>query len=342
VLQVVIIASANGWSGLMYDIIDAENFGAAVYFIVAVLVLNFWLINLFVAVITNSFAAIRADTKKSAFGAAPLARSVLVGGDDEEEEEGYVPVRRTNRIAEVYESIRWGWVLLAFAELVLQASRDVDMSDTHEQVIALGELVLTFVFDAEIIIRVVAELPDWRVFFLRPTNLLDLLLATGSSIIQIPAIRDSQAYPYLTVFQLARFYRVILEVPRMRPLMMSVFGNMYGLFNMLVFLLFVNALSALVAIQLLRPDLPADGQVSFLNLFNAFLGVYQVFSSENWTNVLYAAMTAELPRKQTFFIAVYMTIWMFFANCGYPSLLKPLLRHADHHLQSLCSRCLSP
>ena len=51
--------------------VDAEFFISCFYFIIGIVVLNFWLINLFVAVITNTFAAIRSQTKKSAFGAAP-------------------------------------------------------------------------------------------------------------------------------------------------------------------------------------------------------------------------------------------------------------------------------
>ncbi len=59
------------WSGLMYQMMDAEFFVSCFFYIVCIIVLNFWLINLFVAVITNTFSAIRSDTKKSAFGAAP-------------------------------------------------------------------------------------------------------------------------------------------------------------------------------------------------------------------------------------------------------------------------------
>ena len=55
----------------MYSMIDAEFFVSCFYFIIAIVVLNLWLINLFVAVITNTFAAIRSETQKSAFGAAP-------------------------------------------------------------------------------------------------------------------------------------------------------------------------------------------------------------------------------------------------------------------------------
>jgi hypothetical protein len=54
----------------MYSMMDAEFFISCFFFIVCVIVLNFWLINLLVAVITNTFSAIRSQTKKSAFGAA--------------------------------------------------------------------------------------------------------------------------------------------------------------------------------------------------------------------------------------------------------------------------------
>ena len=62
----------------MYSMIDAEFFVSCCFFIVCIVVLNFWLINLFVAVITNTFSAIRSDTKKSAFGAAPYVACCLI------------------------------------------------------------------------------------------------------------------------------------------------------------------------------------------------------------------------------------------------------------------------
>jgi hypothetical protein len=64
-----VLASVNSWSGVMYAMMDAEFFISCLFFIIGIVILNFWLINLFVAVITNTFSAIRAETKKSAFGA---------------------------------------------------------------------------------------------------------------------------------------------------------------------------------------------------------------------------------------------------------------------------------
>jgi hypothetical protein len=59
------------WSTLMYSVMQSEFFVSCFFFIICLIVLNFWLINLFVAVITNTFFAIRTNTRSSAFSAAP-------------------------------------------------------------------------------------------------------------------------------------------------------------------------------------------------------------------------------------------------------------------------------
>lgn len=124
-----------------------------------------------------------------------------------------------NKVKVFYSYTRWGWIFLALASLVVQATTTANMSQRHQQLLYNIELFLTVAFDVEILIRIVAELPAWRVFFNHGNNWFDLILALGSTVVQIPAIHQSNVYPWLTIFQIARFYRVILEFPRMRPLM---------------------------------------------------------------------------------------------------------------------------
>jgi hypothetical protein len=233
---------------------------------------------------------------------------------------------RRNIVRGLYENIRWCWVALALGSLVLQATREVDIGPTHQQVLNIGELVLTIAFDIEIAVRIIAHLPDWRGFFVQGNNYLDTVLAIGSTIIQIPAVHNSPAYPWLTIFQLARFYRVILEIPRMRPLLLSVFGNMHGLVNMSLFLILVNYLSALFASQLLRGDLPSSQTMNFGQIFTSFLAIYQIFSSENWTNVLYSSAMAEIPLGQSWIVVLFIVGWFFFANCVLPLFYRVVLQ----------------
>ena len=74
---------------------------------------------------------------------------------------------------------------------------------------------------------------------------------------------------------------------------------MYGLSNMALFLIIINYIAALVAVQFLRGDFGNDQNENFGEIWNAFLAMYQVFSSENWTNVLYSAGQAEQPLGQS-------------------------------------------
>jgi len=128
---------------------------------------------------------------------------------------------RPNTVKIFYEYTYWFWVFLALASLVLQATRTVEVGPVHQMILDNGELAITLAFDIEIVLRVLSTLPNWRTFFNQGDNWLDLFLAITTSIIQIPSIHRSNSYPWFTIFQLMRFYRVILEVPRMRPLLVS-------------------------------------------------------------------------------------------------------------------------
>ncbi|KAG9119536.1 calcium channel protein [Ceratobasidium sp. 392] len=169
-------------------------------------------------------------------------------------------------------------------------------------------------FDVDIVWRSIGYLPHWREFFSKKNNNLDLTLAIASTIIQIPMIKDSDVYPWLTIFQLARFYRVILVIPRMRPLLLRVFGNMTGIANMVLFLLLTNYIAALLAVQLLRGDLPEDTDMNYGQISLSFLGMYQIFSSENWTDILYDAAASEVPYQQAIIVAIFLCGWFLFAN----------------------------
>lgn len=59
----------------------------------------------------------------------------------------------------------------------------------------------------------------------------------------------------------------------------------------------------------------SNDAVNFGQLYNAFLAVYQVFSSENWTDVLYNAGQAELQLGQTVLVVLFISLWLLFANC---------------------------
>lgn len=147
----------------------------------------------------------------------------------------FIQGRKTPARFNVFKTIcnytYWVWVILALASLSLQATRTAVISPTHVLILYYGELAITLAFDAEIVLRILASLPQWRRFFEHGNNWMDGVLAIACTIIQIPAVRNSSLYPWFTIFQLARFYRVILVVPRMKPLLVSYFHFPISLYN---------------------------------------------------------------------------------------------------------------
>jgi hypothetical protein len=55
-----------------------------------------------------------------------------------------------------------------------------------------------------------------------------------------------------------------------------VFGSFAGLLNLVIFLLLVTLIASLVAVQLLRGDIPEGETMTFSQTYNSFLGMYQV------------------------------------------------------------------
>jgi len=315
--QIVIVASANTWTGNMYDMMSAEYFASCLYFIVGVIVLNFWLINMFVAVITTSFGDMREETKHSAFA----SKKVTVGGgmDDLGPGEPGSPRglgRGVNWVRKVYGWSGRLWAGAILTDIVFQAMTSSDMSLAEERRLSRIELGFTIAFAVEMVIRAVASLPDWRVMFTKPENQTDLVLAVVTVIIQIPVIKNSEAYKWLQIFQIARFYRVVLAFPRLKRLLVKLTGTISGLINMIVFLLLMNIVVAIVSVQLFRgvpdPDDDDTTSMTYMTTYNSFLATYQILSSENWTDVANNVLSSQQGQMQIVIASLLFAGWVLF------------------------------
>lgn len=81
----------------------------------------------------------------------------------------------------------------------------------------------------------------------------------------------------------------------------------------------ITYLCAIFAVQLVRGDIPEeiDGEpvrITFFTMYNAFLGMYQVFSSENWTDVLYNATMVQSPYNIGWISAMFFVGWFILSN----------------------------
>lgn len=186
------------------------------------------------------------------------------------------------------------------------------MGPDRASFIDTAEVVVTLALDVEIVIRIVA---DFRIFHRKLPNLVDLALAVITSIILIPPIRNSgQPYAWLTVFQIVRSYRVVLAIPITRKLILLVLGNITGISNLMLFVFIITLLMAIFASQLFRGELPEleDGEhleISFGTFFNCFLGMYQILTSENWTDILYNVTSHTTSLQTAWYGAIFLIGW---------------------------------
>lgn len=92
------------------------------------------------------------------------------------------------------------------------------------------------------------------------------------------------------------------------------------------------------------PEADSTGTIDFYQVFNSFLGMYQVrllekafsynrhtdqlleqiLSSENWTDVVNTVLSSETGRLQIVLAAIFLSGWMFFGYC------ESLLYHAQN------------
>jgi hypothetical protein len=206
---VFVIMSSNTWSDLLYTVADTDYLISSVFFIVGMLILSLWLISLLIAVITSSFQIIREESKTSAFTGVEIKEE-----DDENNDEK----KRVSGLKRLYDKTLWVWVVVIAFGLVAQMMRSANMSEFRRTFINATEIIVTFILFVEIIIRIIV---DWRHFFKGRRNLIDLMIAIITVIIQIPAIKhahDGKAYAWLSIFQIIRVYRIVLAVPMTRDL----------------------------------------------------------------------------------------------------------------------------
>jgi hypothetical protein len=198
--------------------------------------LTFWLVNLVIAVITSSFQVTREELQQSAFVSRrqqySLYRYILIIRKLLDNEiEGIVEERPISYGQRLYDRTKLIWIGLIAIDLTIQALRTATMSTSYQRLLGtsfrslvnidITETVATVIFDVEIIIRFAVSFPDWRSFFRKKSNCLDLFLALATSVIQIQPIHNSGVYGWLTIFQIMRVYRIIMAVPITRDLLVS-------------------------------------------------------------------------------------------------------------------------
>lgn len=87
----------------------------------------------------------------------------------------------------------------------------------------------------------------------------------------------------------------------------------------------ITFLVGILACQLVRGDIPTFDQfgneyeMSFRTVWNSFLAMYQILSSENWTQILYAATEFQTQYHVAWISATFFIAWFIVGNSNVPN-----------------------
>ncbi|KAF9327881.1 calcium channel protein [Podila minutissima] len=314
-LTVFTISSMEGWTDVEYWVMDGDSKWAAIYFCISIFLMSFLMIPLFIAGITYSFGAVRAEKRHSAFSSKPRNTRILL--DTAEGWQFEDQIRQVQSSARQYvirlvndPAFPYVGALFVFLNLVVMCFRRYDSTPEELRRIDRAEMGFTILFLIEICLRM-AGASSWNAFVKKKSNVFDLFLAIATTVILLPVVHNWEWYRYLTVFQVLRAYRLIPAIPGVRELMSSVIGSATGMMNLLLITFMFLLVCAPIPMMLFGGDMESeDAQpINFDDLGQSFIALFVILTGENWVEVMYEGLDAHPARYKQIYGAIFFVVY---------------------------------
>lgn len=321
---VFVIMSANTFTDIMYYTMDTDNIGSSLFFIFCIFILTVWLLNVFIAVIVTSFNIAQledAEDKKRKDEGRRTSLLAIFGFNDKLHNQKVYPLIQKRLYLRIYYKIEIFFVMLIATDLIIQALRDHNMSDQRAHGLYRFEAAVTATLFVEIIIRFLLYYPHWRTFFMSRRNFFDMFLAIITGIIILGPVKSllGHAYYWLTVFQIARIYRVVLSIGITRNLWMKLTNNIKAIFDLALFYYILLFLLSIIVTRYFegtatKEDTTEDFFTSLYTLPNAFMSLYIITTTENWTTAVYGLQEAAKTVSLRAFGTIFLYAWFVVSN----------------------------
>lgn len=321
-----VIFSLNTFSDIMYHVIDSERLVASIFFIVGVIILAYGLASLFISVVASTFQNVKnLKDQVAKEGGNEGIFTIIIESirhflkhffiNNSSDFQGVVLTH--SAAGQVFYYLREIPLLVIFADLIFQCTVTVHTSPDTLHKLYLWEIAVAAFLGAEIILRFALYLPrNWLDFWLMKINVFDFVLAIVNGIILIPAIATTEKYKWLTCFQIIRIYRIVNEISFSRDIWLKILDQFHLIFDITIFYYLMVFLASLFACLLLQGNIPEGGDslFNFQSLSNAFLAMYIISTTENWTSIMYNAIQFADSLFYRICIAVFLVLWLIASN----------------------------
>lgn len=310
---VFVIMSMNTFSDIMYKVIDSENMLSCLFFIVGIIILAYGLASLFISIIASTFKVIRNDIDSSDDLDAKIEKLFIHRKAHE------AHLCRT-KVGKIYFYLRDLPLLIILVDLCIQCTVTANSSSQKLFNIYIWEIVVASFFVVEIAIRFLLYLPKTYYFFTSKFNITDLILAIVNVIIILPFVHNhTVAYQWLSIFQILRFYRIVLTIRSVRDMWVRVLGQARMIFDVTLFYYIFIYIASILACLLLQGVIPTQengggSDWTFQSLANSFVAMYIISSTENWSSIMYNAIQFTESAFARACVGLFFCSWLVMSN----------------------------
>eukprot|EP00117_Sycon_ciliatum_P046107 scpid9228/ scgid2998/ Sodium channel protein 60E; Drosophila ion channel 60; Drosophila sodium channel 1; Protein smell-impaired 60E; Sodium channel 2 len=312
------VATFEGWIELMADAVDAtglnqqpiydNNFAANLYFVVFIIIGSFFVLNLFIGVIIDSFARIKRENENQPTFSKFLTPSQQAWiktwkkmADRKPIKTAKPPKGRVRRFFyKILDDPRFevALMLTILANGVLIATEHHNQSKTWTEVQFYLNLTLTTFY----ILEATVKIYTWRkAYFQSGWNLFDLLIimlgiAGNRLVLELYSQNFGLNPSFLRMARLVRIVRVLRLVRRMQGLRRLLFTLMYSLpalINvgaLLILTIYIYSILGMSVFGHVKRTGVLSDQINFEDFPHAFLVLFRVATAAGWNEVLYGLM----------------------------------------------------
>ncbi|CAJ0584337.1 unnamed protein product, partial [Mesorhabditis spiculigera] len=302
VFTVYLAASEEGWVYVLYDCMDSlPSHLAFIYFLTLIFFLAWLVKNVFIAVITETFAEIRVQ-----FSEMWQKKEVTV-------DDGFKQLAlegRKQKLQAFLRSMAFQGLVIFFVLInaVINASfvHKHDESDrVRRRYYWYIEIGFTILFNIECLSKILCF--SWGPFIKRGIFKFELILCIGSSLNLIPYFYDRN---YFTYFQAFRLLRLIKASPILEDFVWKIFSPGKKLGGLVIFTITFVIIASAISLQLFNSVPHLD---HFHTFPKAFMSMFQIITQEGWTDFVVEVLRAT-PDGVVPFVAIYFVAYHLFVT----------------------------
>lgn len=283
ILSVYESSTQEGWVLIMYRMMDFRSHALVIIYFVLLIFFVAWLVkNVFIAVVSETFADIRSlymhSRKSSKRTSARLASQVIKDGGtgwhlesvDHEAAKGHAPLPIRQVVHSVY--FKYTVWFLVLMDALLQALLPYSSR-------RYAQFGFTIIFDFEALLKI--SCMGFRPYLVSRMHVTEFVLAVGSTLFALP-ILISETAVFLAVFNVMRVVRIVGAIPSLQEFCEKIFGTGKKLGMAIMLTLLFVMVSSVISMQFFMTLDP--------KMFGTFVrsveSMFQIITQEGWVEIL--------------------------------------------------------